>query len=123
MEKEQPYDPFEFDEDSTDKTFREGFVMDTGMDAGNASTPAQPRIGDVPEEIEVKEKPKKKPKKRKLTTKQKAKKTKKAIKEKLDEISLTTLLIFPKMKQTTVSEGSLLCKQIHRSREYSISRL
>ena len=82
MENEQPYDPFEFAEDSIDKTFREGFVMDTGMDAGNASTPAQPRIGAIPVRVPieiVKEKPKKK-----MDIK---KKVKKAIKKKLEELS------------------------------------
>lgn len=81
MEKEQPYDPFEFAEESTDKTFRKGFVMDTGMDAGNASTPAQPRIGDP---LPVVKKPQSIPKKKKLNIK---KKVKTAIKKKLDELS------------------------------------
>ena len=74
MEREQPYDPFEFAEEEVDKKYRKDFVMDTGMEAGNAATPAQPRIGDVPVPIEVvKEKPKPK-----LTTRQKVRQ---AIKE------------------------------------------
>jgi len=84
MEKEQPYDPFEFDEDSIDKTFRKGFVMDTGMEAANPFTPAQPRIGDAPPPVVEKPKPKEKPRKKKLNIK---KKMKNAIKKKREKMS------------------------------------
>ena len=53
MEKEQPFDPFEFAEEDVDKNFRKGFVMDTGMEAANPFTPAQPRIEQVAKRVNI----------------------------------------------------------------------
>ena len=72
MEKE-PYDPFEFAEEAIDKTFRKGFVMDTGMEAGNP--PIQVRVP-----IEVIEE---KPKKKKMNIQ---KRVRKIIKQKMEEM-------------------------------------
>ena len=71
MEKKQPYDPFEFAEEDIDKEFRKGFVLDTGMEAGDQFS------------LPVVEKPKATPKK-KQTRKARIKK---AIKKKMDERS------------------------------------
>ena len=82
MEKEQPYDPFEFAEEDVDKNFRQGFVMDTGMEAANPFTPAQPRIGEAAKKVNIPIEIIKETPKPKLTARQRVRQ---AIKKKLEE--------------------------------------